>query len=164
MSFALQGLGAAARCLVTEPRRRSSQRLKSASNRVDQNATGPADGRGRKADSPAEIPAQGWKDILWRTYHQFNEERLLAIAAGVVFYALLFPAIAASISSYALVAAKTSMTTLECFKAFHGGHVLSGTRSGSARAGQEGRSQTGDGFFIQFCAGSVERPMAEPRR
>lgn len=36
-SLALLGLGAAARCLVTEPRPRSSQRLKSASTRLDQN-------------------------------------------------------------------------------------------------------------------------------
>jgi membrane protein len=109
-SLALIGLAAAARGFVTEPRPRSSQRLKSASTRVDQNATGRADCRGREANSPAEIPAQGWKDILLRTYQQFNEDRLLAIAAGVVFYALLalFPAVTALVSSYALVAdAKT---------------------------------------------------------
>jgi membrane protein len=44
------------------------------------------------------------------TYQKFSEDRLLAIAAGVVFYALLalFPAITALVSSYALVAdAKT---------------------------------------------------------
>lgn len=63
-------------------------------------------GRGRTADSPAEIPAAGWKDILWRTYEQINEDRLLAVAAGVVFYGLLalFPAITALVSSYALFA------------------------------------------------------------
>ena len=32
----------------------------------------------------------GWKDILWRTYQQIGrEDRLLAIAAGVVFFGLL---------------------------------------------------------------------------
>ena len=67
-------------------------------------------GRGRQAQSPAAIPAKGWKDILWRTYEQINEDRLLAVAAGVVFYGLLalFPAITALVSSYALLAdAKT---------------------------------------------------------
>lgn len=65
-----------------------------------------ASGRGRTADSPREIPAVGWKDILWRTYEQINEDRLLAVAAGVVFYGLLalFPAITALVSSYALFA------------------------------------------------------------
>ncbi|WP_409411301.1 YhjD/YihY/BrkB family envelope integrity protein [Bradyrhizobium sp. AUGA SZCCT0182] len=54
---------------------------------------------------------QGWKDILWRTYHQINEDRLLAIAAGVVFYALLalFPGITALVSSYALIADATTI-------------------------------------------------------
>ena len=60
--------------------------------------------------SPQGIPAKGWKDILWRTYEQLNEDRLLAVAAGVVFYGLLalFPTITALVSSYALFAdAKT---------------------------------------------------------
>ena len=62
--------------------------------------------RGRDAESPAEIPGSGWKDILWRTYEQIGEDRLLAVAAGVVFYGLLalFPAITALVSSYALFA------------------------------------------------------------
>ncbi|MFL6815562.1 MAG: YihY/virulence factor BrkB family protein [Bradyrhizobium sp.] len=62
--------------------------------------------RGRQAVAPWEIPWQGWKDILVRTYEQFNQDRLLAVAAGVVFYGLLalFPAITALVSSYALFA------------------------------------------------------------
>ena len=65
-----------------------------------------ADGHGRDAKSPTELPAKGWKDILWRTYEQIGEDRLLAVAAGVVFYGLLalFPAITALVSSYALFA------------------------------------------------------------
>ena len=61
-------------------------------------------GRGRKATTPAHIPWRGWKDILIRTYHEIQEDRLLSLAAGVVFYSLvaLFPAIAAGVSSYAL--------------------------------------------------------------
>lgn len=64
------------------------------------------DGRGRNAESPVEIPARGWKDVLWRTYEQIQEDRLLAVSAGVVFYGLLslFPAITALVSSYALFA------------------------------------------------------------
>jgi membrane protein len=47
-----------------------------------------------------------WKHILIGTYEQINEDRLLALAAGVVFYGLLalFPAITALVSSYALFA------------------------------------------------------------
>jgi membrane protein len=60
-------------------------------------------GRGRKARTPMHIPWRGWKDIFIRTYHEVQEDRLLSLAAGVVFYSLvaLFPAIAAGVSVYA---------------------------------------------------------------
>jgi membrane protein len=60
--------------------------------------------RGRGAETPWQIPWTGWKDILWRTYQQLSEDRLVAVAAGVVFYALLavFPAITALVSLYGL--------------------------------------------------------------
>jgi membrane protein len=62
-------------------------------------------GRGRSARSPLAIPASGWKDIFWRTYIQVGDDRLLAVAAGVVFYMLLalFPAITALVSLYGLL-------------------------------------------------------------
>jgi membrane protein len=61
-------------------------------------------GRGRHAGAPTRIPWRGWKDILWRTYEQISEDRLLLIAAGVVFYAMLaiVPAITALVSMYGL--------------------------------------------------------------
>jgi membrane protein len=64
------------------------------------------DGRGRSATSPEQIGGAGWKDILWRVYNNIGEHRLVAIAAGVTFYALLaiFPAIAALVSLYGLFA------------------------------------------------------------
>jgi membrane protein len=63
-------------------------------------------GHGRHASSPLQIPWAGWKDILWRTYVRTGEDRLLATAAGVVFFGLLavFPAITALVSCYALFA------------------------------------------------------------
>ena len=63
-------------------------------------------GRGRGARYPWQIPWAGWKDVLWRTYAQVTEDRLLAVAAGVVFYGLLaiFPAISAFVSIYGLFA------------------------------------------------------------
>jgi membrane protein len=63
-------------------------------------------GHGRGADTPVEIPARGWKDVVLRTGEQIGQDRLLAVAAGVVFYGLLalFPAITALVSSYALFA------------------------------------------------------------
>lgn len=70
-------------------------------------------GRGRKARTPIHIPWRGWKDILIRTYHEIQEDRLMSLAAGVVFYSLvaLFPAIAAGVSVYALFSNAASITS-----------------------------------------------------
>jgi membrane protein len=63
-------------------------------------------GRGRRARGPMQIPWRGWKDICVRTYLEIQNDRLLALAAGVAFYSLvaLFPAIAAGVSVYAFFA------------------------------------------------------------
>jgi hypothetical protein len=68
-------------------------------------------GRGRHAETPWQIPWRGWKDILWRTYQQMGEDRLLAVAAGVVFYGLLaiFPALTALVSLYGLFASPVAI-------------------------------------------------------
>ena len=62
--------------------------------------------RGRLADRPSDIPALGWKDILWRVYQDIGSDRIVAMAAGVTFYSILalFPAIAALVAVYGLFA------------------------------------------------------------
>jgi membrane protein len=76
------------------------------SRAVDRDRESSRGGRGRSADTPSEIPAKGWKDILLRIYRGISDDRIVAIAAGVTFYTLLaiFPAIAAMISLYGLFA------------------------------------------------------------
>ena len=61
--------------------------------------------RGRHATQPLQIPWKGWYDILWRTYQEMQQDRLLSIAGGVSFFALLaiFPAITALVSAYGLL-------------------------------------------------------------
>ncbi|WP_372424572.1 YihY/virulence factor BrkB family protein [Salinarimonas chemoclinalis] len=61
--------------------------------------------RGRLATTPHEIPRGGWIDIAQRVVTAFSRDRLMSVAAGVTFYALLalFPAIAAFVSLYGLV-------------------------------------------------------------
>jgi len=68
-------------------------------------------GRGRSAEKPSDIPARGWKDILWRVYAGISDDRILANAAAVTFYALLalFPAIAELVSIYGLFADPTTI-------------------------------------------------------
>ena len=56
-------------------------------------------------------PSKRLKDILWRTYQRTSDDRLFAVAAGVVFYALLalFPAITALVSLYGLFATPSTI-------------------------------------------------------
>jgi len=54
----------------------------------------------------ARNPPAGWKEILYGMYRSLDEDRVLAVAAGVTFYGLLsvFPAIGAVVSLYGLIA------------------------------------------------------------
>ncbi len=55
---------------------------------------------------PWRMPWAWWRPVLSSTYREIGEDRLLAVAAGVVFYALLalFPAVTAFVSFYGLFA------------------------------------------------------------
>ena len=61
-------------------------------------------GRGREAEVPSAIPVAGWKDILWRVFWSVPQDRVVAIAGGVAFFALLavFPGLATIVSLYGL--------------------------------------------------------------
>src|SRR6476661_2639829 len=69
-------------------------------------------GPGGNAETPAKIPAKGWLDIARRVIESFQNDRVLLIAAGVTFYALLalFPTVAAIVSIYGLLADPTSIS------------------------------------------------------
>lgn len=122
-------LGVAASIAYFSPGSEQSTEAKSKEAAPDRNAPAPdalAPGRGRDAQAPTDIPAKGWKDICWRTYEQISEDRLLAVAAGVVFYGLLalFPAVTAVVSLYALIA---DASTVNAHIAFLGGFLPQGT-------------------------------------
>ncbi|MEN3792018.1 YihY/virulence factor BrkB family protein [Fulvimarina sp. MAC3] len=61
---------------------------------------------GRYAESPADMPKQGWKDVALRVKDRFEEHSVTLVAAGITFYILLalFPAITSLVSVYGLVA------------------------------------------------------------
>jgi membrane protein len=63
-------------------------------------------GRGRHADTPRDIPAAGWKDIGWRTWTKFNDDKITSVAAGIAFFGILalFPGMAAFVSLYGIYA------------------------------------------------------------
>jgi membrane protein len=60
----------------------------------------------QSAKAPTEISRGGWKQIVMRTWREFNEDRIPAVAAGATFYGLLalFPALGAFVSLYGLFA------------------------------------------------------------
>jgi membrane protein len=64
------------------------------------------DDHGRSAATPEAIPLSGLRDVFWRVFHEILNDRVTLIAAGVTFYLLLaiFPALAALVSLYGLVA------------------------------------------------------------
>lgn len=62
--------------------------------------------QGADARAPTAIPPAGWWDITRRTYGEISRDRVLAVSAGVTFYAVLalFPALTAFVSLYGLFA------------------------------------------------------------
>jgi membrane protein len=63
------------------------------------------------ADSPADIPPQGWKKILVATWKDAGEDNLALVSAGVAFYAFLafVPLLSAFVLSYGLIAEPASV-------------------------------------------------------
>ena len=61
---------------------------------------------GRDADSPTEIPAKGWLQVLRRTVKQLKDDDIPVVAAGVAFFSFLalIPALGAIVSVYGMVA------------------------------------------------------------
>ncbi len=108
-------------------------------------------GRGRSADTPTEIPTRGWKDILWRTYEEFNKDRIMSVAAGVTYYALLalFPAIAALVSIYGLFAdPNTIQDHLNTLSGVLPGGALDIIREQVIRIASQGSGTLGFGFVF----------------
>ncbi|MGI8527466.1 MAG: YihY/virulence factor BrkB family protein [Pseudolabrys sp.] len=100
----LAGLALAASYSVTIALQAKTRRRKALPQRRHQ----------RRDNVALSAPLTGWpycKHLLYRVYEEINDDRLLALAAGVVFYALLalFPAITALVSSYALFAAPATI-------------------------------------------------------
>jgi membrane protein len=112
------------------------------------------DGRGRSADTPSEIPAQGWKDILLRVYRGISEDRILLVAAGVTFYLLLsiFPGIAALISIYGLFANPADVAGhLDALANVAPGGAIDVLREEMTRLASNGGTTLGLGFLVSLA-------------
>jgi membrane protein len=116
-----------------------------------ENTTRFEDGRGRSATAPSEIPARGWKDILWRVYYGISEDRILANAAGVTFYALLalFPGIAALVSIYGLFSDPSTIADhLDTISGFAPGGAIDVIREQLTRLTAQGQATLGISFVV----------------
>ena len=110
-------------------------------------------GRGRRARYPWNIPLKGWKDIFWRTYNQFNEDRLLAVAGGVVFFVLLalFPGLSAIVSLYGLFADRASFADhLSLIASIAPAEAFGIIRTQIEQVISKGNDQLGVAFLVSF--------------
>jgi membrane protein len=110
---------------------------------------------GTDADSPAQIPIKGWWAVLKRVAFQFNDHRLMAEAASVVFFVLLaiFPAIAALVSLYGLFAdPKTISNQLASLSNVIPGGGLGIIKDQVTRVAGNGGGKLGFGLAIGLAA------------
>ena len=106
---------------------------------------------GRFARGPSEIPALGWKDILLRVYSGITDDRILANAAGVTYYALLalFPGIAAVVSIYGLFADPNAIIShIDTMAGFAPGGAIDVIRDQLTRLSAQGSTKLGVSFLI----------------
>jgi membrane protein len=93
--------------------------LADVNEQLDRNSRNPTVGdavesnRGCEAETPTEIPPQGWRDIFLRVKDKVAADNLSIIAAGVAFYGFLaiFPAIAAVVSAIGLITSPSELQT-----------------------------------------------------
>jgi membrane protein len=80
--------------------------MASITERAKHAATAPHGEKGRQAETPAQIPAPGWKEIAFRTWKESSKDNVSLVAAGVAFYGLLamVPLLGATVLTYGLVA------------------------------------------------------------
>jgi membrane protein len=111
-------------------------------------------GRGRSAETPSQIPARGWKDILLRVYHGISDDRILLVGAGVTFYLLLaiFPGIAALISIYGLFADPASVAShLDTMANVAPGGAIDLLREEMTRLASQGGATLGVSFLVSLA-------------
>jgi membrane protein len=72
------------------------------------------DRRGLAAESPAEIPKLGWKEVLQRTKVEIKDDNMQMLAGGVAFYFFLaaVPALVALLSIYGLIATPADVSRM----------------------------------------------------
>jgi membrane protein len=110
-----------------------------------------ADGHGRQATKPSEIPVSGWKDILLRVYANISKHRILALAAGMTYYSILaiFPATAALVAVYGLFSDPSTIARhLDQLGGFLPGGAIDVAREQLTRVSSKGSQTLGLTFLV----------------
>jgi len=111
--------------------------------------------RGRSATHPLEVPARGWKDILFRVWKNIGKDRVIVVAAGVTFYSVLalFPAIAALVAVYGFFADPTTIAShLDSIAGMVPTGAIDVIRDQITRVASQGRATLGLTFLAGFAA------------
>ena len=112
-------------------------------------------GRGRAATTPSEVPPRGWKDILFRIWQNIGKDRVIVVAAGVTFYAVLalFPAIAALVALYGLFADPSTITShLDSIAGLVPAGAIEVIRDQITRVASQGGATLGLTFLVGLLA------------
>jgi membrane protein len=139
---------------VSFGRRRSTAEIDTAETERNGDPSPLEAGRGRSADTPLELPRQGWKDILARVCRGISEDRILLVAAGVTFYLLLsiFPGIAALFSIYGLFANPANIAAhLDTLANVAPGGAIDVIREEMTRLASRGGTTLGIGFLVSLA-------------
>ena len=146
--LALLGIALASEYLIPRDEKRSPEPPPSP-HTTEQTVN--AEGRGRRATAPSEIPARGWKDILLRVYSNISKHRILALAAGMTYYSILaiFPAIAALVAVYGLFSDPSTIARhLDQLGGFLPSGAIDVAREQLTRVGSKGSQTLGLTFLV----------------
>jgi membrane protein len=108
-------------------------------------------GRALSASIPLQSGVRPWRDSFWRVYRHISECRVIALAAGVAFYALLaiFPALAALVSIYGLFADPLAMSShLDALANIVPVAAIEVIREQMTRLGAQGPARLGLNFLV----------------
>jgi membrane protein len=117
----------------------------------------PADVKGG-GQNQASLPVvrRGWTDVLLRAYRGISDDRMLLVAAGVTFYAILalFPGIGAIVSIYGLFAdPSTIVAHLDTLSGFAPGGAVDVLREQLTRLAHQDKTALGFGFAVSLMIG-----------
>lgn len=118
--------------------------------------------RGQEAETPLQVPWRGWKDVLWRVKDEMARDNITVVAGGVAFFSLLalFPAIAAAVALYGLVASPQDVTAqMESLSAMLPPQAAGIVRQQMQSLGQSSAQALGWGavFSIAFALWSASK-------